>query len=424
MSDTSRMRNIYGFKRFAFHPFMVLTVLAGVLVFFMCKKSSPTGISLPSKVWVGTWSTATQLVEPGNMPPNPGLSHNTLRQIVCVSLGGDSLRAKFSNEFGTVPVTMNTVHIAISAGGSVIFSETDLALSFSGDSSVTMEPGTTVMSDPFHLEIEPRTRLAITIYFGEVSDDLTGHPGSRTNSYLLEGNAMASVDFADARKTAHWYIINNMDIMADESAAAVVTLGNSITDGKGSGTDKQNRWPDELAIRLLMNSPTQQVAVLNMGIGGNNVISGGLGPAALERFDRDVIEQTRVRWLIILEGINDIGTSNGAAHTDTVAMDLIAAYDEMIDKAHAEGIKVYGATILPFGGSFYDTDYRQTARDTVNAWIRNSGRFDAVIDLDRVMRDPADTLRLLPAADMNDHLHTNEIGHQMMGRAVDLSLFE
>lgn len=422
MFDTSRMRNRSVIQR----SWIVPIVLAGLLVVAVtCKKSSPTGISLLSKVWVGTWSTAPQLVEPGNMPPRPGLSNNTLRQVVCVSLGGDSLRMRFSNEFGTDSVTMHTAHIALSAGGAVIVPETDRALTFAGDTSVTIDPGTTVTCDPFHFDIEPRARLAVTIYFGDVSDDLTGHPGSRTNSYLLEGNAIASVDFADARKTAHWYIINSIDVMADPSAAAVVTLGNSITDGKGSGTDQQNRWPDELAIRLLMNPGTQDVAVLNMSIGGNNVLSGGLGPAAMDRFDRDVLGQTRVRWLIILEGINDIGTSVGEARTDSVAMDLIAAYEQMIDDAHAEGIKVYGGTILPFGDcTFYYTDYREAARDTVNAWIRNSGRFDAVIDFDAVMRDPAEPLNLLPAADTGDHLHPNEVGHHMMGSAVDLSLFK
>jgi lysophospholipase L1-like esterase len=428
MSEKTFMQNIFTNKRFRslLYSFTVLTVMTALLLMFaVCDKSSPTDIITLTKVWVGTWSTAPQLVEPGNMPPNPGLSNNTLRQIVCVSLGGDSLRVRFSNEFGTSPVTMNAVHIAISAGGSVISPETDLALAFAGDSNVTIETGTTVTSDPFHFEMEPRTRLAITIYFGDTSPDVTGHPGSRTTSYLLEGNAISSVDFSGAKRTDHWYIINGIDVVADESAAAVVTLGNSITDGKGSGTNKQNRWPDELAIRLLMNPATRQVTVLNMGIGGNEVLDGGLGPTALDRFDRDVIGQTRVRWLIILEGINDIGTSVGAENTDTVAVDLIAAYEQMIDDAHAAGIKVYGGTILPFGGcTFYYNDYREAARDTVNEWIRNSGRFDAVIDFDMVMRNPADTLHLLPAADTGDHLHPNEIGHQIMGQAVDLTLFE
>lgn len=427
MAQKTYLQNIFSNKRSrsVLYSFTALTVLVGILLLFaVCDTSSPTGTSLLAKVWVGTWSTAPQLVEPGNMPPNPGLSNNTLRQIVCVSLGGDSLRVRFSNEFGTSSVTMNEVHMAMSVGSHIIVPETDLALTFAGDSGATIAAGTTVTSDPFHFEIEPRTNVAITIYFGETSPDVTGHPGSRTTSYLLEGNEVSTEIFTGSAKTDHWYIINGIDVMADKSAAAVVTLGNSITDGKGSGTNQQNRWPDELAIRLLMNPETQQVAVLNMGIGGNEVLDGGLGPTALDRFDRDVLGQTRVRWLIILEGINDIGTSVGEAATEAVAADLIAAYEQMIDDAHAEGIFVYGGTILPFGGSFYDADYRQAARDTVNYWIRNSGRFDAVIDFDLAMRNPSDTLRLLPAGDTGDHLHPNQIGHQMMGKAVDLSLFE
>jgi lysophospholipase L1-like esterase len=406
----------------------VLPVLTGsflTLTFAMCNNSSPTSTSKTAKVWVGTWSTAPQLVEPGNMPPSPGLSNNTIRQIVCVSLGGDSLRMRFSNEFGMSPVTMNEVHIAISMEGSVIFPETNHILTFAGEPDVTIKQGTTVTSDPFRLALEPRTNVAITIYFGETSADVTGHPGSRTTSYLLSGNAVASVDFTGAAKTDHWYIINGIDVIADESAAAVVVLGNSITDGRGSGTNKQNRWPDELAIRLLMNPATQQVAVLNMGIGGNSVLSGGLGPTALSRFNRNVLGQTRVRWLIILEGINDIGTSEGEEHTNAVANNLIAAFEQMIDDAHANGIKVYGATIMPFGGcTFYYNDYREAARQIVNQWIRSSGRFDAIIDFDQIMRNPADTLSLLPAADTGDHLHPNEIGHQMMGKAIDLNLFK
>ena len=173
-----------------------------------------------------------------------------------------------------------------------------------------------------------------------------------------------------------------------------------------------------------MNPETQHIAVLNMGIGGNCVLRGGLGPTALERFDRDVLGQTRVRWLIILEGINDIGGSRGAARTDTAAAQLIAAFEQMIDKAHARGIKVYGATILPFARSFYDTGNRQTARTTVNEWIRSSGRFDAVIDFDQAMRNPEDEMSLLPIGDSDDHLHPNEIGYQIMARSIDLSLFE
>jgi lysophospholipase L1-like esterase len=344
--------------------------------------------------------------------------------VVRVSLGGDSLRVRFSNEFGTRPVTLNAVHIAISAGSSAIVPDTDQALSFDGEPEVTIAPGAAIVSDPFKFALAPRTNLAITIHFGETSPEVTGHPGSRTTSYLLPGNEVAAVDFPDAVQTDHWYIINGIDVVAEASAAAVVVLGNSITDGRGSGTNKQNRWPDELARRLQENPDTRLVAVLNQGIGGNCVLRDCLGPAALSRFERDVIGATRARWLIILEGINDIGQTRDATAAARVADDLIAAYEQMIDRAHAKGIKVYGATLLPFGGSFYDAPHRETARSTVNEWIRSSGRFDAVIDLDAALRDPENPLNLLPAADTGDHLHPNETGHRMMAEAVDLSLFK
>jgi lysophospholipase L1-like esterase len=378
----------------------------------------------PTEVWVGTWGTAPQLVEPDNMPPKPGLSHNTLRQVVRVSLGGDRLRARFSNEFGTSPVALNAVHIATSAGGSAIDPDTDRALRFDGELQITIEPGAAITSDPFQFALEPQTNVAITIHFGDTSPDVTGHPGSRTTSYLLSGNEASSADLSGAVWTDHWYIISGIDVVATEPAAAIVVLGNSVTDGRGSGTNKQNRWPDELARRLQENPATRHVAVLNMGIGGNCVLCDCLGPTALSRFERDVIRQSRVRWLIILEGINDIGQAEGAEAAAAVAGDLIAAYEQMIDRAHAEGIRVCGATLFPFGGSFYDTADREAARKMVNEWIRSSGRFDAVIDLDVALRDPENLLRLLPAADTGDHLHPNETGHWMIAEAVDLTLFE
>ncbi len=344
-----------------------------------------------SKVWVGTWSTAPQLVEPRNMPPAPGLSNNTLRQVVCVSIGGDSLQVRFSNEFSTSPVTMKAVQIAISKGGSTIDASTTKELKFQGKPEVTMDPGIAITSDPVLFHLKPRMQVAITIYFGQTSPDVTGHPGSRTTSYLLAGDNISAVNFADAVKTDHWYIINGIDVKAPNTAAAVAILGNSITDGRGSGTNKQDRWPDILAERLLKNASTEHIAVLNMGIGGNCVLKPCLGPSGLDRFDRDIIKQHGVRWLIIMEGINDIGGTPDSASASRVADDLIAAYEQMIDKAHAHGIRVYGATLTPIKKSFYYTDYHEAARETVNKWIRNSGRFDAVIDFDKVMENPQES---------------------------------
>ena len=373
--------------------------------------------------WVGTWTTSPQLVEQRNNPPEPGLSSNTLRQVVHVSIGGESLRVKFSNEFSTSPVTMHTVHIAVSAGGDSIETNTDQELSFYGKPEVTIKPGVAIMSDPFHFVLKPLSNVTITIYFGDTSPDVTGHPGSRTTSYILPGNEVSAMNLPGAVQTDHWYIINGIDVVASRSAAVVV-LGNSITDGRGSGTNKQNRWPDELARRLQENHDTREVAVLNAGIGGNCVTRNCLGPSALSRFNRDVLGQAKVRWLIILEGINDIGGSRESEGAAKIADNLISAYKQMIDSAHAKGIRVYGATITPFGGSFYDSPDHETASKIVNEWIRTSGQFDAVIDLDKALSDPENPLHLLPAADSGDHLHPSEKGHRMMAEAVDLKLFK
>ena len=379
---------------------------------------------VPAKIWVGTWSTAPQLVEPRNMPPAPGLSNNTLRQVVCVSIGGDNLRVRFSNEFSTSPVTMKAVQIAVSKGESVIDASTIKELKFNGKPEITMSPGIAITSDPVSFHLEPRMEVAITIYFGQTSQDVTGHPGSRTTSYLLEGDKTMSTDFADAVRTDHWYVINGIDVKAPESATAVAILGNSITDGRGSGTNKQDRWPDILSERLLKNPGTHNVAVLNMGIGGNCVLRPCLGPSGLDRFERDILKQYGVRWLIIMEGINDIGGTRDSTAASRVANNLIAAYKQMIDEAHANGIRVYGATLTPISKSFYYTEYHEAARETVNKWIRNSGRFDAVIDFDKIMQNPQDTLSMLPEAQSGDFLHPNEKGYKMMGEAIDLKLFK
>lgn len=394
------------------------TLTISIIVFFS------SVIFAQANDWVGTWTTSPQLVEQRNNPPDPGLSNNTLRQVVHVSIGGERLRVKFSNEFSRQPVVMHSVHIAVSEGSDSIDTNTDLALSFDGKPEFTLKPGTAIMSDPFNFELKPLSNVTITIYFGDTSPDVTGHPGSRTTSYILPGNEVSAMNLPGAVKTDHWYIINGIDVVAPESPGAVVILGNSITDGRGSGTNKQNRWPDELARRLQKNQDTRNVAVLNAGIGGNCVLRKCLGPSGLSRFDRDVLGQAKVRWLIILEGINDIGGSRRAKVSAKVANDLISAFKEMVDSAHAKGIKVYGATLTPFEGSFYDSPDHEAAAKIVNEWIRTSGYFDAVIDFAKALSDPQNPGHYPPSADSGDHLHPSEKGHQMMAEAVDLALFK
>lgn len=373
--------------------------------------------------WVGTWGTSPQLTEPKNLPPRPGLTSNTLRQIVQVSMGGEKLRIRFSNAFGTSPVTINSAQVARSAGGSAIQTNSEVTLAFQGKPFVTIPMGESVLSDAFDFDLAPLSDLTVTIHFDGTSGAVTGHPGSRMTSYLQAGDAVSAVDLPTAARTQHWYILDGIDVEAENSSAATVTLGDSITDGRGSGTDKNDRWPDNLARRLQADKNTAGVSVLNEGIGGNCVLHGGLGPTALSRFDRDVLSQSGVRWLMVLEGVNDIGGSRSPEASASVATNLIAAYEQMIDKAHAGKIQVYGATITPFGGSFYDSPAHEAARQTVNHWIRTSGRFDAVIDFDAAIRNPQNFSHLLPAADSGDHLHPNETGYRMMADAINLKLF-
>ena len=404
-----KRKMLYSLHKFNL-SFSVITIFL-----FLCFGS----LSFAQTKWVGTWSTAPQLVETQNNPPPPGLSNNTIRQIMKVSLGGDTIRVRFSNEFSTSPVTINEAHIAVSTGLDTIITSTDKTIFFNGSTEVTMEPGAAITSDPLQFEFDPLTTLAITTYFGGTSATVTGHPGSRTTSYILTGNHISDENFLGAVATDHWYVINTIDVLAPDSAAALAIIGNSITDGRGSGTNKQNRWPDELSVRLQQNPNTKLTAVLNEGIGGNCVLQQCLGPSALSRFGRDVLQQSGIRWLIILEGINDIGGSQGSG----VGNDLIDAFTQMIHSAHTNGIFVYGATLLPMKGSFYYTEAHEVERQIVNNWIRSSGKFDAVIDLDLAMRDPTDTLSMLPAYDTGDHLHPNEAGHHAMAEAVDLNLF-
>lgn len=369
--------------------------------------------------WVSTWSTAQQLVEERNNPPI-SLSNNTLRQVVHVSIGGDNIRVSFSNMFSKSAVTMKSVHVAVSSGGGVIDKATDTQLTFNGNAEYTMDPESEVTSDPFPFKILARSDIAITILFGETSPDVTGHPGSRTTSYIYNGDGTLLTDLSSSTTTDHWYVIDRIDVLASGNTHAVAVVGNSITDGRGSGTNKQNRWPDELAKRLHENPETQNVAVVNQGIGGNCVLRYCLGPSALDRFDRDVLKQSGVKWVILFEGINDIGQAGNLEIADK----LISAYEEMIKKAHSAGLIIYGATILPFKDSFYDSEDHQTIRSKVNEWIRTSGKFDAVIDLDLALRDPENPLKLLHEADSGDHLHPSETGHRLIAEAVDLSLFK
>jgi lysophospholipase L1-like esterase len=376
--------------------------------------------------WVGTWASSPQLGDPGNAPPAPGFADSTLRQIVHVSIGGDQIRVRFSNAFGVTPLVISSAHVALGAGGSAIKPESDKSLTFANQPSVTIPAGALVYSDPVDFALAPLSDLVVTIHAAAAPNGITTHPGSRETSYLASGDLVSAATLPAPAQTDHWYFLNGIDVLARRAAATVVTLGDSITDGRGSTTNGNGRWPDDLARRLVANKSTANIGVLNEGIGGNRILHDGLGPNALARFDRDVLAQDGVRWLIVLEGVNDIGTAATAAtHNETpaTAQDIIAAYEQIILRAHAHGIRAIGATITPFGDSFYSTPATEAIRQAVNTWIRTSGKFDAVIDFDAALRDPNNPTHLLPAADSGDHLHPADAGYKMMADAIDLALF-
>jgi len=365
--------------------------------------------------WVGTWSAAPYLVEAANMPPSPGLTNNTLRQVVRVSIGGDTLRLKLTNVNNAQPVALKAVNVAVSLGGSKVDPATLVPLRFGGSASATMNAGSSVTSDPFAFKLEPGTRVAITIAYGATSSNMTGHVGSRTNSFLVAGDKATAAELTGSVQTPHWYSINTIDVLGPKQATCVGVIGNSITDGYGLTPDLQNRWTDILSQRLLANSSTAQVGVLNMGIGATTVLGTGQ-TAGVVRFQRDILEQSGLGYVILFHGVNDIGSSNASASS------LIAGLQQMIAAARAKGVKVYGGTILPFNGNSYYTTAHEAVRRDVNAWIRTGGAYDAVIDFDKAMRDPSDTTRL-QAALKNDWLHPNTEGYKAMGESVDLELF-
>lgn len=370
--------------------------------------------------WVGAWASGPQLTEPGNLPPAPGLAGSTLRQKVFTTLSGQRARLRLSNEWGEAPVTLEKVRLAAAGEAGAIDPSTERGLRFDGNERVTIAAGQARFSDPVEFPIRALSSLAISIHFGNTPRDVTGHPGSRTTSYLQSGDAARAQSLPDAAMTDHWYFITGIDVEAPPASAAVVTLGDSITDGRGSTTNGNDRWPDNLARRLQANAATRGIAVLNQGIGGNAVVNGGLGPTALQRLERDVLDQRGVRWVIVLEGVNDIGGSSDRS----VASRLIEAYQQIIAAAHARGLLVYGVPILPFGGSGYDSPEHEAARQLVNEWVRTSGRFDAVLPLDAAVADPQNPRQLLPAYDTGDHLHLNAAGYRALAGAVDLALFE
>jgi lysophospholipase L1-like esterase len=413
------------------------TLAAAVVATPLAARTSGGGH--PASHWVDTWVSMPQLTEPGNMPPPPFTQNNlvfadsTVRQTFHSSVAGQQIRLRFSNAFGGTDLPITAVSVALPAGGqagvSAIQPGTSHPVTFHGRSSVDIPVGAQVVSDPLAFPLGAQANVTVTIYLaqGQASNNITSHPGSRTTSYMLAGNHVTDADLAGAASVAHWYFLSGVEVWAKSHTAGAVMLGDSLTDGRGSTTNGNDRWPDQLLARLQASRATADIAILNQAAGGNRVLHDGLGPNALARLDRDVLAQSGVRWLLVFEGVNDIGTAEASeAAQKQVTDDLIAAYDQIIVRSHAMGIKVYGATITPFGGNTgYDdpAGLREAARQAVNEWIRTSGRFDAVVDFDAVARDPQNPRQLLPAYDVGDHLHFNPTGYKALADAVPAKLF-
>jgi lysophospholipase L1-like esterase len=382
--------------------------------------------------WVGTW---------GSAPAGPPLdsatqvfNNQTLRLIVHSSIGGNRVRIRLSNEMGGTALRIGGAHVALRAAGggtgagADIIAASDRALSFSGGAGIVMPPGAAVLSDPVDLAVPALSDLAVSLYLpGEARAGTIHGTALQTNYVSLAGNFVGAATFPTDRTITQWPFLTEVDVSSN--GAAIVTLGNSITDGTRSTVDSNNRWPDWLAQRLQISRDTginSRLGVVNRGISGNRLLSnpppGSLaGRNTQERFDRDVLATAGARYLTVLIGINDIG--NSTLDAPVTAADLIAGYRQLIARAHAKGIYIYGGTLTPFQGAGYYSPDKDVVRQAVNNWIRGSDEFDAVIDFDRVLRDPANPLQFNPAFDSGDHLHPNDLGYQAMANAVPLELF-
>jgi lysophospholipase L1-like esterase len=404
-----------------------------MLVLFLAWAVSPLHGAAKPQIWIVSWAASQQIPEPHNALPSDDLRDATVRQIVYLSAGGSALRVHVSNAFATEALHFSSVHIAhpVTPASAAIDPATDRALTFSGSQDFTIPPGAEYISDPVEYPVRALSDLAVTFHLEVPPATQTGHPGSRATSYFVHGNLVSASDLPDAKHVDHWYQISAIDVLSAKGAASIVALGDSITDGHGATTNGNDRWTDVLARRLQTSRQTRNVGVSNQGIGGNHLLTDGLGPNALARFDRDVLAQAGVRWLIVFEGVNDLGglartgEVSHAEHT-TRAQRVIAAYEQIVTRAHAHGIRVIGATITPYVGSdyYHPGPLSEADRQSVNEWIRAPGHFDALIDFDAVVRDPRQPDRLLPTYDCGDRLHPSPAGYKAMGESIPLTLFK
>ena len=404
--------------------------------------------------WVGTWATAV-VARPQGPPPGQGapagrgtqppllnFSNQTLRQIVHTSIGGDRVRVVLSNAFGTAPLAVGAAGVALRQKDAVVVASSRRALTFGGSASTIVAAGAIAVSDPISVAVPAFADLAVDLFLpGDTASSpspLTTHSGALQTSYIsTPGNQSGVVELPVAATTQSWFFLSAIEVVAPDQVGAVVVLGDSITDGTLSTPDTNNRWTDHLARRLmtltagartLQSTQPAMLGVLNEGIAGNRILSDFIGPSALSRFDRDVLAQSGVTHIVLLEGINDFGLA-AAGQASPTAADIIAGHRQIIERAHTHGIRVIGATILPFEGTnlavspgYYSPD-KDARRQAVNEWIRTGKAYDGVIDFDAAMRDPAHPLQLLAKYKGSDNLHLTDAGYQAMANAVNLALF-
>lgn len=362
----------------------------------------------------------------------PSLSSKTVRQVARLSIGGSHIRVRLSNLFGRDPLSIGSVRVALHASGSAIQPGTDRRLTFAGSSGLTIPRGGAAVSDAIEFPVKALAQIAVSIHVREDGGVSTIHGTALQTAYIASGDATATTELPLPETDDSRYFLTDIEIAAVPGARTLVVLGDSITDGVGSTQDGNARWPDRLAARLQADPSFASVAVVNAGISGNRILNDGrrpfIGPSSLSRFDRDVLAKPGVRWVIVLQGSNDISASDmlQTPEDQVSAQQIIDGMKALIAKAHANGIRILGGTLLPregVGEPFVNTDAGRAKRGAVNAWIRTSGAFDAVIDFDSAMADPARPGHLRPAFDSGDHLHPSDAGYAAMASLVDLGLF-
>jgi lysophospholipase L1-like esterase len=401
--------------------------LFALLIFCLCGINlGTTSAATPPDHWVGTWAASPMAANnPGAKFGAPGTDGTTLREIVHISLGGSSVRVTLTNEFGLDPLTIGAAQIALSAGAGAITPAGTTSLTFGGQTSVIIPPGALIVSDPVALKVAPASDLAVSLFLPDQPvNQLTLHPFADQTNYLVPGNVVKAATLATPTEFFSWDFLKGVDVIASGKSASIVAFGDSITDGAHSTRDANARWPDVLARRLQADKKTADLSVLNEGIGGNRVLHDSTGPSALARFDRDVLAQAGVKYLIIMESINDIGRATGVTPPDVVtAADIIVGLSQLATRAHTHGIKVIGATLTPFVGAKYQTPEGEAMRQAVNQWIRTTNQLDGVIDFDKTTQDLTHPGMFLPLDDSGDHLHPGDAGYKAMGDSIDLKLF-